>query len=267
MMKKSDKTFEVGVIVVMVSVSVIALGIYLIIDFINSKKTYTIFMRPYQILECKKWKCEDKSDKLLEYNNKPYKIYIEGNYLGEYDLYYNKASLKYYVFEYDGSKNLYNNTGLLFAYSGKESISQKKMMEITPSNDEINMIRENSKYKFPSNVYVKGVRMDFDDDGNEETLIYIHDENEIESTDKYFTILAYIDGKKVSILNEETADSSYDVGYDYVSNVIDVFDDGKLEFVNLKSYADLVGSCNVIYRLKGSKFVPVNDCKIIQNRG
>lgn len=266
MMKKNDRTFEVGVIIVMVSISVILLGIYLIINFINSKKTYTILMRPYQILECKKWKCEDKSDKLFEHNNKQYNIYTNGNFLGVYDLYYNKANLKYYVFD-KNDNNIYDNESLLFAYNGKASISQKRLMEVTLSDDEINIIRDKAQYKFPTNVYSKGVKMDFDDDGEEELVAYIHDENEIESNDKYFSILAYIDGKKVSILNEEVKESSYDVGYDYVSNVIDIFDDGKLEFINLKSYADLIGSCNIIYRLKGSKFVPVNECEIIQNRG
>lgn len=265
MMKKKDRTFEIGVIVLMVSVSFVLLGIFLIIDIINSKKTYTIFMRPYQILECKKWDCEDKSDKSLEFNNKPYKIYTNGSYLGEYKLYYNQANSKYYVFDSD-SNNLYNNGDLLFAYSGKASISQKKLFEFTPSSDEINMIRDKSTYKFPSNVFSKGVKMDFDNDGDEETLLYIHDENEIESNDKYFTVLAYVDGKKVSILHEESADSPYEIGYDYVSNVIDIFEDGKLEFVNLRSYADLIGNCNVIYRLKGKKFVSVNECEVISNR-
>jgi len=266
MMKKSDRTFEVGVIVVMVSVSFVALGIYLIVDFINSKKTYTLFMRPYQILECKKWECEDKSDKLVDYNNKKYKIYVDEDYLGEYDLYYNKANLKYYVFD-DKDMNLYDNKGLIFAYSGKASISQSRLLEVTLTDDIIDALRDKSKYEIPSNFYGKGVRMDFDNDGEDEMIVYIHDENQLESSDKFFSILAYIDGKKVSILNEEVSENYYDIGYDYVSNVIDIFEDGKLEFVNLKSYGDLVGSCNVIYRLKGSKFVPINECEIVQNRG
>lgn len=266
-MKKSDKTFEIGVIIVMVSVSFVILGIYLIVNFINSKKTYTLFMRPYQILECKKWKCEDKSDKLFEYNNKPYNIYTNGEYFGLYDLYYNKANLKYYVFD-QGSKNLYNNTDLLFAYNGKANISQKRLMEITPSSNDLNAIKSKVSFDFPiDSIFSRGVKMDYDNDDEEETLIYIHDENQLEGDNVYFTVLAYIDGNNIKILHEDSSDNPYDIAYDYVSNVIDIFDDGKYEFINLRSYSDMLGSCNVIYRLKGKKFVQVNDCKIVENRG
>ena len=109
--------------------------------------------------------------------------------------------------------------------------------------------------------------MDYDSDDEEETLIYIHDENQLEGDNIYFTVLAYIDGNNIKILHEDSSDNPYDIAYDYVSNVIDIFDDGKYEFINLRSYSDMLGSCNVIYRLKGKKFVQVTECKIVENRG
>ena len=47
----------------------------------------------------------------------------------------------------------------------------------------------------------------------------------------------------------------------YTSNK-KLFNDGKKEFIYHISYYDEIGECNVLYRIKGKKFVNVNECNV-----
>ena len=49
-----------------------------------------------------------------------------------------------------------------------------------------------------------------------------------------------------------------------INNVIDIFNDNKIEFILTKEYYDQVGHCNILYRLKNNKFIPVNECEIVK---
>jgi len=73
-----NRTFEVGIVILLIVVSLILFGIYLLVDLINANNTYTMFLKPYTILQCTKWDCKNVSDKLLEYNNKSYNIFFDG---------------------------------------------------------------------------------------------------------------------------------------------------------------------------------------------
>ena len=49
------------------------------------------------------------------------------------------------------------------------------------------------------------------------------------------------------------------------NDIIDIYNDGKLELILSKGYYDNLGSCEVIYRLKNNKFVSINECNLINN--
>lgn len=257
-MKLKDKKFEITIIVGIAVFSIILFGIYLIIDTINSNKTYTIFLKPYTILNCTKWDCENISDKLIEYNNKPYKIYLDGKSIGTYDLYYNDRNKKYYVFN-KNNDNIYNDEKL-FAYTGKANISQKSYETNTLTNDEVSKLSEVVELRIDKDNINK-VSMDFDNDGDLEDLYTINNDSEDASL---FSVLVYKDKKKYTILDKRVSKEIEQVGFIYISNVIDIFEDGKLEFIYTTSYYDEIGMCNVLYRLKGKKFVAVNECEIVR---
>ena len=260
MIKKNK--FEIGIIVCLLLFSLILYGISLISDVVNSNNSYLLFLKPYTVLSCTKWKCENKSDSLFGYNNKPYYIYLNGKYVGVNDLYYNSDNEKYYVFD-KNDDNILKEDDRLFAYDGKARIVQKHFDYFDVSEKEVSKLRDFTMFDFDIENVVK-VSMDFDDDGKKENIYTVSSNDE--EGNSFFSLVLYEDDNKLNLLNRDVSTDNTNVGYSYVSNVIDVFDDGKLEFIDTRTYFDNIGSCNVIYRLKGKKFVSVNECEIVRSK-
>ena len=108
---------------------------------------------------------------------------------------------------------------------------------------------------------IQYLSLDFDNDGNNESLYFI---NSGFMTDKFFNILVYKNNKKYNILSEEYPEELLESAFIRVSNVIDIFNDNKIEFILTKEYYDQVGHCNILYRLKNNKFVEANECEIVK---
>ena len=77
MEKKNN--FEIMIIMFLLLFSFIMYGLYLVIEKYYEKYTYTLILDPLTILECKKWKCIDKTSNINEYNNKEYNVSADGN--------------------------------------------------------------------------------------------------------------------------------------------------------------------------------------------
>lgn len=253
-----DKKFEITIVFTIVVFSIILFGLYLIIDTINSKKTYTLFLKPYTILECTKWDCENVSSKLIEYNNKQYKLFLNGKSIGTYDLYYNDRSKKYYIFN-NNNDNIYNNEKL-FAYMGKVSINQKNYETSDITIEELIKLSSVADLTIDKDN-VNKISLDFDNDGTLEDIYLVNSNSKDEAL---FSVLIYKDKNKYSILDKRVSKEIDQVGFTYISNVIDIFEDGKLEFIYTTAYFDEIGMCNVLYRLKGNRFVAVNECEIVK---
>ncbi len=259
-----NRTFEVGIVILLIVVSLILFGIYLIVDLINANNTYTMFLKPYTILQCTKWDCKNVSDKLLEYNNKSYNIFFDGRKIGMFDLYYESREGKYYVFD-TASNNMYDGERL-FAYSGKATLVQKDYQINTDIDDEeINDLDELIDNDL-SDSYISKIELDFDNDGKLESLYQINkDSNLDDDSEERYSILIYKDNKYKIITSSGTGWDKAS-GFSYVSNILDIFDDGKLEFIHTTSFYDNLGACNVIYRLKGKEFVAINECELVESR-
>ncbi len=255
-----NKSFEYIVIVFMILFSIILFGIYLIIEIYNKNNSYTLFLKPFDIIECTKWKCESKKEELSKYNNKKFKIYLDGNYAGENDLYYNTRNEKFYVFN-DNDDNIYNDEVLL-ASTGRVNITQRPLNKNNITLDELSLISSSSKLdlKLSDISLNEKIEIDFDKDNDTEKLIALN--SFIDEENQNISILAYIDGKKVTILDKRVNDNIQDTTVVNIANVIDIYEDDKLEFIYNVSFFDNLGNCNIIYRLKGKKFVPINECKL-----
>lgn len=253
-MKKNG--FEIGIIICIILFSLILFGGYLLYDLYLSSKSYTMFLSPYTVLDCKKWECKNVSDKLSLYNNKAYNIFVDGKNIGVYDLYYSTGEKRFYVFN-KNNDSLYKE-GVLFAYSGMLSVSQIDYQVSSINSQELSDLRKNVSENFGVEDVDK-VTMDFDDDGSDENLYVIN--KEILEVSK-FSALIYEDGGKYTILEESISEDITESGTGYVSNVLDVSEDGKLEFIYTLEYFDDIGRCNVMYRLKGKKYVKVNECEV-----
>ncbi len=263
-----DRKFEIGVMIFIVTFTAVVIGGYLIYDIILSKQSYTLFLKPFKILDCKKWKCEDVSKDIDKYNNKKYNVVIDGEDVGVNSLYFNSANSKYYVFN-DENQNLYSN-GSLFGYTGKVSISPVKYDIEKISKDDFNNFKDKLNIDFNENYIIDEgkISLDFDDDGKLETLYYFYTGLDVGTLDMYFEYVIFENNSKFYIIigNSSLSTDVDNVGISSVTNVLDIFDDGKLEFVLSSRYGATGKTCDSIYRLKGKKFVQVNDCKAVENK-
>ena len=73
---KKDWSFEFIMIFVIMMVSIILFGIYLIVDLIVGEKEYLLVLDPLYILNCEKWECNNVTSKLDGLNNKKFNIYL-----------------------------------------------------------------------------------------------------------------------------------------------------------------------------------------------
>ena len=257
---KKDNKFEIGLMFILAFITLLILGIYLIIEVINKKNTYTLITYPFSIIDCVKWKCKDVSKDLTAYNNLKYNTFIDGKYYNSNKLFYDGSTSKMYAFNKD-NRNIFKNAESILMYEGNLNITQYSYeintLEDTNVIDELSNLTKLSLTK--NNIQY--LSLDFDNDGNNESLYFI---NSGFMTDKFFNILVYKNNKKYNILSEEYPEELLESAFIKVSNVIDIFNDNKIEFILTKEYYDQVGHCNILYRLKNNKFVEANECEIVK---
>lgn len=141
-----NKKFEIFIIFSLIFFSVILFAIYLIYNLYLETKSYTLILKPYGVLECKKWKCKEVFNDFNKYNNKEYNIFIDGEYKGINLLFYNSLNKRFTVFDKQNN-NLYK-TGNLFAYAGKAKITGVNYKEEDLSDSEIKTIKNKEKLNF-----------------------------------------------------------------------------------------------------------------------
>ncbi len=253
-MKKKNNKFEVAVIFIVIIFSIIMYGLYLVVNEYYKKYTFTLITSPLTILECKKWECTDKTSEVSNYNNKEYYTNVDGKDIEKNTMYYDLFQKKFYIFDYKDNSVKYDNS--FYMYDGNISgvVFDKSEVSIT----ELENIKSKLKLNFSLNqvTYSEKVMMDFDGDNNIEEVYSV-----IGGLDNYyFGYLVYNKEEKYYILykSEESDITKFSAGT--ISNVLDIFSDNKLEFVYHVSYYDEIGECNILYRLKGKKFVNVNEC-------
>lgn len=261
-----NKSFEIAIIIGIIVFSLILYGTYLVYDLYIDSKSYTLLLKPYSILECKKWNCTNISNKLNQYNNKPYKTFVNGKNIGINEIYYNNVSKKYYAFN-QNDENIYKN-GTLFGYTGKANITGIPHQIDPLTDNDIDKLKKELKISFENDyaMYTGKITLDFDNDGKNETLYQLSSGVDAPSASLYFDYLIYEDDEKYTkLIDTKYPDKEYtEIGITTISTVLDIFDDKKIEFITYTEYPIKGGSCSIIYRLKGKKVVPVNKCEIIE---
>ncbi len=261
-MKKISE-FEIGVIVFMIMISLMFFGIYLIVEVYYSNRSYVLFLKPYTILDCRSYECKNVTDKLDDYNNKDYGIYVGGEDLGVNKLFYNTQNEKFYVFDKINDnlyKERYDN---LLGYSGNVvQVKYEENKEI--SDSEIDELSKEMGFSVKVE-YVSKISLDFDNDTDKESIYLLNHygtDGEISNED-YYSALVYRDNNKYYVVSKNVSSNFIDIPYVSIFNILDIFDDKKLEFVLTNTYYDNIGYCSQLYRLKGRKFVSVNECEIV----
>lgn len=252
-----NKKFEYFIIIGILVFSLIVLGIYLIFSSIKKNGTYSIFLNKSYI-ECYRWKCENK-DFTGNYEGE-YKVYIGGNNYGVNKVKYNSGNNKLYIFDSLNNSIYKDLSKKVFIYNGKTSIKQHNFNLISNvDNETINLIENNLDFTISNYKYAYEIDIDFDNDGKFEKLVGVT------NSEVAFSVLAYINDSKVQIIESYNNEDYTEVPSLYIENIIDIYEDGKLEFILNKSFYDNIGSCEVVYRLKNGKFKALNVCNLKNN--
>ena len=259
-----NKKFEWLVIIIIVVVSCIIFGIYLLYNQYKNNHEFILFTKPFNILECFNYKCENVSNK-DEYNDKEYDTYINSEYKGLTKLYFNQNNDKYYAFN-SSNENIFDNTldsddtkYYLLGVSGKINVVAKPVVnEAMTQNDFYNLSKLiNMDLEYYDYVPLYKHIADFDGDGINET-IYHH--NFIDN-DKYYSFIAIEDDGKYKIIEFNSYNNSKTYQRISIEDVIDVYNDGELEFIAIKRNGN-DNFCSQLYYLKGNKFVTNTKCEL-----
>lgn len=254
-----NKRFEIFIIVFLVVFALIIFGIYLIFNKINESNEYVLIIKPYSVLSCKKFNCENVSSNKEEYNSKQYETYINNTYSGSNEIYYNSSNQEFYV--NSASKNIFDNSSSLLGISGKTKISVIKAEYETVNSEELDVLSNNININLMNYnlFYPRKVLMDFDGDEKLESLYII---NSNEDNDEYISALIYKNDEQYYLLDYSKTDNKIDKEFYNVYYFLDIFKDNKIEFLFTKVYYDNIGSCLVLYRIKDNRFVGANECVI-----
>lgn len=252
-----NKKFEYFIIIGILVFSLIVLGIYLIFSNIKKNGTYSIFLNKSYI-ECYRWKCENK-DFTGNYEGE-YKVYIDGNNYGVNKVKYNSGNNKLYIFDSLNNSIYKDLSKKVFIYNGKTSIKQHNFNLISDvDNETINLIENNLDFTISNYKYAYEIDIDFDNDGKFEKLVAVT------NSETAFSVLAYINDSKAQIIESYNNEDYTEVPSLYIENIIDIYEDGKLEFILNKSFYDNIGECSILYRLKNGKFKALNVCALKNN--
>lgn len=252
-----NKKFEYFIIIGILVFSLIVLGIYLIFSSIKKNGIYSIFVNKSYI-ECYRWKCENK-DFIGNYEGK-YKVYIGGNNYGVNKVKYNLGNNKLYIFDSLNNSIYKDLSKKVFIYNGKVSIKQYNFnLNSDVDNEIINLIEDNIDFTISNYKYAYEIDIDFDNDGKFEKLVAVT------NSETAFSVLAYINDSKVQIIESYNNEDYTEVPSLYIENIIDIYEDGKLEFILNKSFYDNIGECSMLYRLKKNKFKALNVCDLKNN--
>lgn len=256
-----DRKFEISIIVFMVVFSIIIFGASLLIQYINKKNTYILITNPYSIFECKKNKCEDVSDNLEEYNNKEYNVYKNYFERGINKVFYNESNNTFHVYD-SFNNNIYEDINdSLLAYSGKIELTVNDFNIEEMNINKVYEVLYNADINYQSDdLFSQKISLDFDFDTEYENL-YIITNSGYEDKNIYFSILAYEKDQNIYIIDKEISDSNFGLFVSRITNIIDLNNDNKIEFINTKLNCDETEYCSVIYRLKGKSFESMNECK------
>lgn len=252
-----NKKFEYFIMIGILVFSLIVLGIYLIFSNIKKNGIYSIFVNKSYI-ECYRWKCENK-DFIGNYEGE-YKVYIGGNNYGVNKVKYNLGNNKLYIFDSLNNSIYKDLSKKVFIYNGKVSIKQYNFnLNSDVDNEIINLIEDNIDFTISNYKYAYEIDIDFDNDGKFEKLVAVT------NSETAFSVLAYINDSKVQIIESYNNEDYTEVPSLYIENIIDIYEDGKLEFILNKSFYDNIGECSMLYRLKKNKFKASNVCDLKNN--
>lgn len=175
--------------------------------------------------------------------NKIYNIYIDGilKYTGKLELrddstYFNENKLDNFLASNKKIKTLNFEKEDISLESAKEILNEfgfNDFLELTVSNK---------------------INIDYDNDGQVETIYYFSNVFANEPQNQIFTIMYTIDNNKKKILYNQTFNEDINGCVGYISDIIDINNDNKFELIYKCTYFDKIGTKLKIYNLKDNNY-------------
>lgn len=225
-------------------------------------KTY-IMIGADEKLKYEKGKYVDiKNNERKLYQGEKFDIYDETGHLGIYQLKYHQG--RWHAFGDDYS--FVKLTEPIFAIKSNKKYSVPTYDVENLNSEDITlldgMLKEEGITKYNISLNQK-ITFDLDNDGKNESLYSVSNLFEDDGADGYFSLVYYIKKGKVEILNKKIVgvDDAYDAEQYFITKLIDLKDDKKVEIVVTRScYSISCDDCSEIYTLKWGKYKKLRTC-------
>lgn len=253
-MKTKRRYIKTIVVVIILSiVFFLTIGLNLIK---NQKQVDLIVLDNNVILkkENRKWISIKEVDDLKKYNWNMLYTFVDNQYLGKYNIYFNEE-----LYLFDKDKNAVNYNGNLIAFSN----SKYKLVDFTTNNitndyyiDKVlNENDLNNNSLLTSEYYIE---LDIDNDSVNEQLFVISNKFPIDDIvdNKYFSFVFLVDNEKTIMLykNIEKTEDSYSGCKPYIKSILDIDNDNQYEIIlNCAQYS--TGKIDsMMYKYKRNQF-------------
>ena len=196
-----------------------------------------------------------------------YKVYDDNKYVGTYHMMHNKYIDGYNIF--NDQKNYYTVEANHFVLGIRSSknISVISTETINVTDDDYFVIKTVLNQKGINcdinDLYKKKVRLDYDNDGNQENIYMITNAFQTEGEFSNAFSIIFIEKKnKIEIIHQDIQDKDniYDVCVPYVQNVVDIEGDKNYSIIFGCEYYSNMGTCHMLYGIKDKKYQMILAC-------
>lgn len=202
------------------------------------------------------------SEKSL-YQGQNFDIYDETGHLGIYQLKYHQGRWHAFADDYSFVKL----TEPIFAIKSNKKYSVPTYSVGNLNSEDIKVLNSMLKEEGITNYNLmlnQKIMIDLDNDGKNESLYSVSNLFEDEGADGYFSLVYYVKNDKVKILKKKIVglDDAYDSEQYYLTKLIDLKNDKKLEIVVTRTcYSLSCDDCSEIYTWKWGNYKKLRTCE------
>ena len=257
---KKDKKAAIFILIFLIAGAIIFF-LTIGVDLINSNENIIIIgdSGGFKKINNSRWVRINTRDELksLSSNVSKFNIYVDNSYFGKYKLFYDD---KWYLFKNGNTPVNYNGNMLALSGSIKYKIANFTTHDIEDKTYVNRVLKENNISEDSILTYSYYTDIDLNNDGVLERIYTISNKFPYEDIGSLsFSYIFMIKNDKIIYLykNKEELDDVYSGCNPYISNLIDIDEDNKLEVIIGCSYYSVEGTKYNLYKFNGYMFKPL----------
>lgn len=255
-------------IVIVVSILLIYFVIMMIFFGFDSlkKKIYhlDVLIAPNTYLKFERGIWRDVKENEAELLGKSYKIYDNHQYLYNGVLQYTDDN--WYAF--DNNNKPLSLPENFFAYRGNLEMDVINYNSVNMSLEEIeeasSILKKYNITFQPEFTKTLKIDLDFDSDGERETIYIISNALGMEEQSIYFSIAYMKNSDNIEVLIDDVSIDMYQVPSLNLKEVVDINQDKIYELIFEKIYFDQKGTCHEIFEYEKESYKSVKSCELIK---